>query len=154
MLPLVIGSLSHDCMHDHVVRRRRVVVSPQRRTARRRLSTDLQPLRLVFNSDTMTDDPRACTSVGQTVAIGDPPTASTSCSSSATIDGDCYYRCSAVDVITDENRLLVTDVLLPAVAAWFGAALRIRTPVEGALSVANEPCGFGGASARYPRWHC
>ena len=135
----------HHCIHDTL--RKRTVVSPQR-PSRRRLDTAALPgLRLVLNTETMVDDSRACTVAGQSVALGDPPSASTTCAGvGAGQSSDCHV-CSTSDVLTAARRAILTDVLLPAVSAWFAAALRIRRPVQGPLVVKDEVCGFGGEVA-------
>jgi hypothetical protein len=131
----------HGCIHDTL--RKRTVVSPQR-TSRRRLDTAALPgLRVVFNTETMVDDGRACTTAGQSVERGDPPSRGTTCAG-AEVSSDCWHTCSNSDVLTAARRAILTDVLLPAVAAWFAAALRIRRPVQGPLTVKDEACGFGG----------
>ena len=134
----------HGCIHDTL--RKRTVVSPQR-TSRRRLDTAaLTGLRVVFNTETMVDDGRACTTAGQSVERGDPPSRGTTCAG-AEVSSDCWHTCSNSDVLTAARRAILTDVLLPAVAAWFAAALRIRRPVQGPLVVKDEVCGFGGEVA-------
>ena len=131
----------HDCIHDTL--RKRTVVSPQR-PSRRRLDTAALPgLRVVFNTETMVDDGRACTAAGQSVELGDPPSPSTTCAGDE-VSSDCWHTCSTSDVLTAARRAILTDVLLPAVSAWFAAALRIRRPVQGPLAVKDEACGFGG----------
>ena len=131
----------HDCIHDTL--RKRTVVSPQR-PSRRRLNTAALPgLRVVFNTETMVDDGRACTAAGQSVELGDPPSPSTTCAGDE-VSSDCWHTCSTSDVLTAARRAILTDVLLPAVSAWFAAALRIRRPVQGPLAVKDEACGFGG----------
>jgi len=131
----------HDCIHDTL--RKRTVVSPQR-PSRRRLNTAALPgLRVVFNTETMVDDGRACTAAGQSVELGDPPSPSTTCAGDE-VSSDCWHTCSTPDVLTAARRVILTDVLLPAVSAWFAAALRIRRPVQGPLAVKDEACGFGG----------
>eukprot|EP00964_Phaeocystis_antarctica_P128040 scaffold91767_cov48-Phaeocystis_antarctica.AAC.1 len=76
----------------------------------------------------MRDDSRACTRAGQSVALGDPPSPSSTCAGGAS--SDCWLVCSTSDVLTAARRVILTDVLLPAVASWFAAALRIRRPVQ------------------------
>jgi hypothetical protein len=134
----------HHCIHDTL--RKRTVVSPQR-PSRRRLDTAALPgLRIVFNTEPMVDDSRACTAAGQSVALGDPPSRGTACAGAGP-SSDCWMVCSTDDVLTAARRAILTDVLLPAVSAWFAAALRIRRPVQGPLVVKDEVCGFGGEVA-------
>ena len=135
----------HHCIHDTLSKR--TVVSPQL-PSRRRLDTAALPgLRVVLNTETMVDDSRACTAAGQSVALGDPPSASTTCAGEGS---DCWHVCSTSDVLTAPRRAILNDVLLPAVSAWFAAALRIRKPVQGALVIKDESCGFGGEVAIPP----
>ena len=137
----------HHCIHDTL--RKRTVVSPQR-PSRRRLDTAALPgLRVVLNTETMVDDSRACTETmvvaGRSVALGDPPSSSTTCGAGQS--SDCWLVCSTSDVLTAARRAILNDVLLPAISAWFAAALRIRRPVQGPLVVKDEVCGFGGEVA-------
>ena len=61
-----------------------------------------------------------------------------------TRDTHCWHVCSLADIPSPTKLQLITTVLLPAVASWMAAALRIRQPVQGALLVKDAKCGFGG----------
>jgi hypothetical protein len=112
------------------------------------------PLRLVFNTEVIDGDGRSCSAPGEYVQIGSPSGGhlSNPCSANAGADllpvEDCYFACTAADVVSATQRARLEDIILPAVAAWFGAALAIERPVVGNLPVSTVvPCGFSGEVA-------
>ena len=143
-------SAEHRCVHDALFRGP-TVLTHQKRSDRRRLDAlaSHPALRITFENATLDSDAFSCYTVGAVVARGNAA-ASGPCSSERT--ENCAYTCTDVDILTPAQRHLLTARLLPAVAAWFGAALRIREPVGESLAVAAAPpCGFGGHVAIPPQ---
>ena len=122
----------------------RPAIVPQRRR-RRHLQNGAAPapgLRVVFETSTLSDDERSCTSAGQSVLIGDEPRADVACGDG--VADNCNFSCSAEHILDSAKRAALLR-LLPAVAAWLRVALLSLEPVSGPLAVASEPpCGFGG----------
>lgn len=137
----------HTCVHDAVIAKAPPPTRvPQRPAASRRRSLqDVPPagLRISFDMETLPADERACTSVGQVVDIG--RSGGPSCSRQ--VADDCQYTCTARDILSPADVDLLSS-LLPAVAAWYDAALEFREyiPRPDRLTVdTRASCGFGGA---------
>ena len=138
-----VAGHSHNCLHDTLVHHP-PTVSAQRVHARGRETQQsaIAPIRVVFNTETLVDDVYSCYSPGQRVLVGTPASAQDVCS--ADLQENCYLDCTENHVLDATRKNWLTTQLLPAVASWFGAALRIIEPVAAPLVVAPQPCGFGG----------
>lgn len=129
------------CMHDAMHKPAPVIV-PQPRSRRRLQASAPTGLRLTFATEPLTADTRTCYNAAASVRIGEPADASALCGAAAS--DDCHFACTDASVLTAAKADLLRSRVLPAVAEWFGAALRIREPVAGKLVVGAQPCGFGG----------
>ncbi len=106
----------------------------------------LAGLRLRFETDDgLLHDARRCTAPHQRVPVAQPDGAAVpAVPCTSTVTTDCYYNCTRDDILDDFHTTLLADLLLPAVARWFDAALELRDAPPAALSVAGGDCGFHG----------
>ncbi len=148
-----LPAAEHTCIH-HTLQHAPAVV-PQRRTpsatrGRRASASDAPALRLVFANETLVGDVRACSRAGQAVSVGKPAQPTDTCSDSVGLTTDCVFVCEEANVLTESKRAFLSDRVLPVVASWFGAALRIRRPVLGPLVVGDASCDLGSGAVNMP----
>ncbi|KAL1500700.1 hypothetical protein AB1Y20_013347 [Prymnesium parvum] len=146
LLSLASPDRTHHCMHDSLRAAAPPLVAPQPpRPLHGRLAqaASAAPLRVVFNTETLEGDAYSCYAAGQTVRVGSPPEGGPSCS--AAVQDDCFLRCTAEHLLHATREEQLRTRLLPAVAAWFGGALRILKPLGAPLRLREGACGFGGA---------
>ena len=142
---------SHTCIHDALARHPPVVV-PQRSSSThgRSLGTaELPGVRIVFDTSTLQEDVHTCYAPGAFVDVGSP-SGDGACAPRVGGSGllaDCKFTCLESDVLTQQKQSLLADRLLPVVAAWVAAALKIKSPVQGSLVVDGAPCRFGNEVA-------
>ena len=145
LLQFVSGAPVHHCVHDQLshhpptLSRQRLHV----RGREARLSSPT-PLRIIFSTETLSGDELTCYSSGQVVRVGNPSGSSRpACSDS--VKKNCYLTCTDDHILDAAREDWLVNRLLPAVAAWFGAALRIKQRVVGPLMAdPGSRCGFEG----------
>jgi len=82
-----------------------------------------QSERFYINNTYLTQtDPRACYTVGQTVAFGDDPVGS--CVNDG--DDECFYTCKTEDILSTSLQAVIRDDVMPAVIEVFENMLTIK----------------------------